>query len=374
LTLRTVDEIEGLSVLILEDSEGDFLILKQMLIENGFNTKHIRWVRSIAELSYNQEAFVLCDLNVEDSQGITTLQGVMRLVPKLGTSVIAFTGEDDEGIAQEAIHLGVQDYLIKGSFSKAFLRKTLLFAHERTKLLQDLYHQEGKTKAAEHNLKEEAMRGKRFQLQLLSSQLNPHFIFNAMSSIQHSVLLNNVEDTLAFISKFSSLMRQVLENSRKELITWSDEELFLTTYLDIERFRFENSFDYRFDIEEGLDAESLHIPPMMIQPYLENTVVHGLGNLKGRQGEVVISLRHENGHVVVTIMDNGVGRGKAIALRSLRVGSHVSRAMHINEQRVSLLNAVYQTDLFKVEVTDLMQDGKPSGTRVDLIIPISILS
>jgi len=370
-----VDEIEGLSVLILEDSEGDFLILKQMLIENGFKAKNIRWVRSIAELSYKQEAFVLCDLNVEDSQGITTLQGVMKIVPKLGTSVIAFTGEDDEGIAQEAIHLGVQDYLIKGSFSKAFLRKTLVFAHERTKLLQNLYYQERKTRAAEHNLEEEAMRGKRFQLQLLSSQLNPHFIFNAMSSIQHSVLLNNVEDTLAFISKFSSLMRQVLENSRKELITWSDEELFLTTYLDIERFRFENSFDYRFEIEDGLDDESLQIPPMMIQPYLENTVVHGIGNLKGRQGEIEISLRHEDEHVVVTIIDNGVGRPKAIELRSLRVGSeHVSRAMHINEQRVSLLNDVYHTDLFKVEVTDLTKDGEASGTRVDLIIPISVLS
>ncbi|MEQ9188748.1 MAG: histidine kinase [Cryomorphaceae bacterium] len=370
-----MDEIKGLSVLILEDSESDLMILKQMLIENGFNPKKIGWVSSIADFNYSDEAFILCDLNVEDSQGIATLKSVMDIVPKIGTSVIAFTGEDDEGIAQEAIHLGVQDYLIKGSFSKAFLRKTLLFAHERTKLLQDLYRQEKRTREAEHSLEEEAMRGKKFQLQLLSSQLNPHFIFNAMSSIQHSVLLTNVEDTLAFISKFSSLMRQVLENSRRELIPWSDEELFLTTYLDIERFRFENSFDYHFEVEDDLDSELLQIPPMMIQPYLENTVVHGIGNLKERRGKIEVILRQVDGHAVVTITDNGIGRVNAIKLRSLRVGKkHVSRAMHINEQRVSLLNDVYHTELFEVNVSDLMTNGQPSGTRVDLFIPTSILS
>ena len=109
---------------------------------------------------------------------------------------------------------------------------------------------------------------------------------------------------------------------------------------------------------------------MMIQPYLENKVVHGLGNLKDRKGLVTVMLTKVGDGTRVTITDNGVGREKAIELRRLRVGNeHVSRAMHINEERVSLLKDVYGSEDFKVEVTDLTNEKGSLGTQVDIYIP-----
>jgi CheY-like chemotaxis protein len=480
-------DFSSASISILEDSDSDFLVLQKMLLDLGFSSSSIFRCAALADYTYRNERFILCDLNLLDSFGLDTLKAVMSRIPEVGPSVIAFTGEDDEALAQEAIHLGVQDYLIKGSFSRGFLRKTLVFAYERSRLVRDLLLQERKTRDVEQTLEaifntvpsiivrfdsnycieyvnrgldpqapldtiigsylfdyiaieertmldvlmgelqagapmvsyqtvatdshgnakemlfrvsmlddrsfvliatdvsdlmharrlqeKETRQGKKFQLQLLGSQLNPHFVFNAMSAIQHAVLLNSIEDTLSFISTFSTLMRQVLENSRKELITWREERAFLTTFLEVERFRYEGKFDYAFDVDGKVDPDAFNLPPMLLQPYLENTVVHGVGNLKDRQGRVLIKVRCSENGVWVIIEDNGVGRDKAKVLRSLRVSSdHASRAMDINAERLTLLNDVYRTDEFQVILTDLKDEASQAlGTKVEIYIPSHLL-
>lgn len=479
-------KIENTSVLILEDNPGDYILLERMLIEIGFQQEALKWAKTLDEFEYAGEDFILCDLNLPDSEGINTLSKVIKVINGDGASIIVLTGHDDEVTAQAAIQLGAQDYLVKGSFSKTFLRKTFTFAFERSKLMKQLQTEKKKTAQieqyltavlstvpgvimrfneemvveyvnrsfdpnitttqiigssaldflrpqdrpyilkefdqlkrnfgmisihtlnvdvagqersalvrvsavdsqsfvliatdvselveAQQTLQEESMRVKSYQMQLLSSQLNPHFVFNAMSSIQHSILHNDVEVSLSFISSFSSLMRKVLENSRKELLTWDEELSFLKNYLDIEKFRFENKFEYEFEVDPQVDEESVYIPPMLIQPYLENTVVHGIGNLKLRNGKIKLKLAKTAETMVFSIEDNGVGRGKAMELKSLRVGAdHVSRAMTINKQRLQLLNDLYLSGDFKVKIDDLTDSlGNPSGTRIQIFFPAGI--
>ena len=217
-------------------------------------------------------------------------------------------------------------------------------------------------------LVEESDRSKIAQLKLLSSQLNPHFVFNAMSSIQHSVLFNSAEISLNIISNFSSVIRGVLENSRKELIDWKEEKNFLIKYLELEQFRFENKFDFNFiDSEIG---ESFYLPPMLIQPYVENAVIHGVGNLKDKKGEIRVSLSVDGESVIITVRDNGVGRKKAADLRNLRIGGHISRAMTISTQRLDLLNSFLDKDAYFVQVGDLFNnDGSSAGTEVKIYLP-----
>ncbi|MEX2596144.1 MAG: histidine kinase, partial [Salibacteraceae bacterium] len=209
------------------------------------------------------------------------------------------------------------------------------------------------------------------QLQLLSAQMNPHFIFNALSSIQHSILHNQMETSLNFISSFATLMRQVLENSRKKLISWNEEQSFLKNYLDIEKFRFEGKFCYQFKVDDDLFLENVYVPPMLIQPYLENTVVHGLAQLTERKGEVSISLFEKNNRMCIQLLDNGVGREKALKKRKLRIGeAHVSRAMSISQQRIELLNTVYNSTAFEVIIDDLYDtNGNANGTKVSIFFP-----
>lgn len=470
-------------LLIIEDSLTDMLILKRMLIELGFSRENISEAGKLADVKFADEDLVLSDLNLPDSTGRNTLEWVLKQTKGSGKTVIVLSGLSDEQLAQEAIQLGAQDYLIKGTFSSGVLKKTLTFAFERNRLIKNLeenqyqlsttkqylstilttapgtilrfnrdliieYHnrhlvglssetelvgksildfapEDEKDRALEnlrelvnkgetqyfegkqHNeagdvfhilyrasavgdgtfiivatditalvesrdeLQRQTLIGKETQLQLLSAQMNPHFIFNALSSIQHSVLHNNVEISLNFISSFSVLMRSVLENSRKPLIPWIEEREFLTRYLEIEQFRYEGKFEFQFVEDEDLDIEDISLPPMLIQPYLENTVVHGVGNLTDRNGKVIVALKKSGERYKISISDNGIGREKAIALKELREGSkHVSRAMSINRNRLELLNSVYESDAFEVKVIDLVDDNNvPQGTQIDVYIP-----
>lgn len=214
---------------------------------------------------------------------------------------------------------------------------------------------------------------KQFQSMLLSSQLNPHFIFNALSSIQYYVLDNNTELALAFVSSFSSLMRKVLENSRKPYISLKEEIAFLTQYLELERQRFGNKFDFAFHIDDEIDESETFLPPMLLQPHVENTVVHGLGNKK-EHGSLNIHISREEGKIKVEIQDDGIGRKKAMELKALRSGSqHKSRAMGITEARLALLNEL-EEDAFTLSIDDLFDnEGHPSGTRVTVQFPDSLM-
>lgn len=213
-----------------------------------------------------------------------------------------------------------------------------------------------------------------YQSMLLSSQINPHFIFNALNSIQYYILHESVEPALEFISEFSKLMRSVLGNSLHEQISISDEVDFLELYLDLEQKRYGDKFEYEIIVDERLDTDELQIAPMLLQPYVENTVVHGVGNLPSG-GLISIRFFEEEGCVKCTIMDNGVGRKRAEELKQLRIGGqrHQSMGMGITGTRLNLLNALGK-GRFDVEVEDLAgEDDQPKGTRITVTFPMWVV-
>lgn len=196
----------------------------------------------------------------------------------------------------------------------------------------------------------------------LRLQMNPHFIFNALNSIQSLISQKDEQTARFFLAKFSKLMRQTLENSRSELITLRDEIKALENYLSLEKFSSGDKFDYKIILEEGMDAEELRIPPMLIQPFVENAIIHGIKNL-GRRGELLISFSLQGDVLECSVVDNGIGREMANEIKSQQEQYHKSTALIVTQERLDILNKDQSAN--SLEIIDLKNDhGESAGTRV----------
>jgi len=203
----------------------------------------------------------------------------------------------------------------------------------------------------------------------LRQQMNPHFIFNTLNSIQYYMYQHDKLATNTYLTKFSSLMRKILENSSKTSIPLRDELDALTLYMDLERLRFKDKFIYEIAVDEEIDPLLYKVPTMLIQPYVENSICHGLMP-KGNEGLVKIDLKLQNNHLVCTIEDNGIGRKAAQEKKKIKDGNHNSMGTQIVSSRLELVNSLYGTDLHTV-YTDLKNDaGEAVGTRVEIHIPV----
>ena len=205
------------------------------------------------------------------------------------------------------------------------------------------------------------------EMQALRSQMNPHFIFNCLSSINRFILKNESEAASDYLTKFSRLIRMVLTNSKKDIIILDEELEMLKLYLEMERLRFKYSFDYNISFKNEIDPENIFIPPLLLQPFAENAIWHGLMNKEG-QGHLTVLLSKENNILSCIIEDNGVGRTKAAELRSKSVEKKKSFGLQITKERLALLNQDSDEPTF-FEVEDLYDyKGKASGTRIILKI------
>ncbi|MEX1003084.1 MAG: PAS domain S-box protein [Crocinitomicaceae bacterium] len=211
----------------------------------------------------------------------------------------------------------------------------------------------------------------KYQSRLLSSQLNPHFIFNALNSIQYYILENNQELTLHYLSAFSGLMRQTLNNSNLDFLSLSEELQFLRNYVELENNRFLEKFDYKIELDENIDPDSVCVPPMFIQPHIENAIIHGIGN-KSEKGKLRIRFYiQDEKQLICSITDDGVGRQKAMELRSLRSGAiHQPMVMSLTATRLNILNQL-EGEEFDVIVNDLIEpEGEIKGTEVLIRMPL----
>jgi len=203
----------------------------------------------------------------------------------------------------------------------------------------------------------------------LQQQMNPHFIFNTLNSIQYYMYQHDKMATNDYMSKFSRLMRKTLENSRFTAIPVKDELEALTLYLELEALRFKNKFNYTVTIDEDIDVVMHKIPTMLIQPYVENAICHGLMH-KEEQGTVSVDMRLEENTIVCTIHDNGIGREAALKIKNSNNGQHESLGTTITESRLKLVHSLYGSSM-KIEYQDLKsEDGTPQGTKVIIYIPI----
>jgi len=211
----------------------------------------------------------------------------------------------------------------------------------------------------------------RNELKALRAQMNPHFVFNSLNSIQHFILTNKTADAGKYLNKFARLMRVILNNSEKSLITVREELEYLQLYLELEEMRFEGKFKWTVDISDDIDVDYFEIPAMLLQPYVENAILHGLMPKIGG-GNLQIIMRLKENKLVCSIVDDGIGREKAREMRQLsNRKDHQSLGMKITHDRLELINRLHGSQL-SLTITDLYnEDGTPSGTRVDIFIPVS---
>jgi ligand-binding sensor domain-containing protein len=218
--------------------------------------------------------------------------------------------------------------------------------------------------------KQEALKRKALEAQqtALRAQMNPHFVFNSLNSIQHFIAENDERKALDYLSKFSRVIRRTLSASGKSAVLLSDEVEMLRHYLDLEKLRVDNAFNYTISIGENVKANEIELPPLLLQPYIENAIWHGVVPLK-IDGHILISFEQKSDLLVCTIDDNGIGRAAAKASKTNAM--HQSVGMLKTEERINLIGEFHHKSC-TVEIEDKKSEsGDALGTTVVLTLPIN---
>lgn len=211
-------------------------------------------------------------------------------------------------------------------------------------------------------IKQQRLANNLLALKSLRSQMNPHFIFNALNSVNSFIATNDERTANKYLSDFSHLMRSVLENSEEDFIPLKKEIELLDLYTKLEHFRFQDKFDYTINVDERVDVDEFQIPPMLLQPYIENAVWHGL-RYKTEKGHLNIEIQPKsNNEIAIVITDDGIGRERSKALKTANQKKQNSKGMNNIKKRVAILNEMYK-DKVDVTIADF-QDLKDVGTKV----------
>jgi hypothetical protein len=204
------------------------------------------------------------------------------------------------------------------------------------------------------------------EMKALRAQMNPHFLFNSLNSVKMLINKGNSADAKSYLTKYSKLIRQILEYSREKFIRLDEEMEMLSLYLDLEQVRFKN-FEYTIDVAPGLEADFIEIPPMLLQPFVENAIWHGLMNKPDDPRNLSIIVHQEKSNTVIIIEDNGIGRKQAQLLKSRKGSQRESLGLRIGQERIDILKEQYG-DGAKMQIIDL---ENPTGTRVVISLPVA---
>lgn len=209
-------------------------------------------------------------------------------------------------------------------------------------------------------------KNKEIALQSLRREMNPHFIFNSLNSVNQFISQNKELEANKYLTSYSHLMRNMMENSNKDFISLSSEIEQLKKYLDLEHLRFQDKFDYEITVDENLDTETTFVPNMLIQPHLENAIWHGL---RYRETKGLLQLRFgiKNNKISVVIDDDGIGLTKSAELKTRNQKVHQSRGLTNTKERISLLNELYKANI-AFSITE--KNSGTTGTLVEITFPI----
>ncbi|MEZ4898940.1 MAG: histidine kinase [Saprospiraceae bacterium] len=207
------------------------------------------------------------------------------------------------------------------------------------------------------------------ELQTLRAQMNPHFMFNSLNSIKNYILKNDPERSAQYLSNFAHLIRLILQHSREKWIPLKIELDTLLLYIELEKIRFREGFTYSCEVDENIDLNEVMLPPMILMPYVENAIWHGLLH-KEENRHLAIRIDRVEDQVVCIIEDNGIGRAMAAELKSRSATQYKSMGISINNDRIHLLNSMNAKGI-SIEILDKMDDiGVPAGTKVILKMPV----
>jgi ligand-binding sensor domain-containing protein len=225
-------------------------------------------------------------------------------------------------------------------------------------------------KQAEKRKTEYNRRIAELEAKALTNQMNPHFIFNSLNSVQHLIMEKEEKQALNFLADFATLMRQMLNNSRKSYISLEEEIAFLTRYIDLEKIRFADVFTYQFVLDDELKDYTIYIPPMIIQPIVENAIKHGLAPRNGH-GRLEVRLTLKNDMLYCSVDDDGIGWERANNIKSSRLIKHESTALSVIRERLQIIKS-FNGNIGKLEIIDKFKFGfgNKEGTLVEILIPI----
>ncbi len=208
------------------------------------------------------------------------------------------------------------------------------------------------------------------ELKALSSQMNPHFLFNSLNSIKSLINQNKNAEASTFIIRYSRLIRQILNNSRSKFVRLQEEVDVISLYLELEKLRLGESFTFEIDMDEDVGADFIEIPPALLQPYVENSIWHGLLNKEHGSKHLSIKIRKKEEFLEIRIKDNGIGRKASKAIQSQSMLKNKSLGTIISKERINLISDVYghESTVNFLDLTD--KDGQPSGTEVQILLHI----
>jgi len=203
----------------------------------------------------------------------------------------------------------------------------------------------------------------------LQAQMNPHFVFNSLNAIQQYIWEKDPEEATAYLARFAKLIRSVLDNSRRQFVTLEQDLTALNYYIELESLRFENKLEYQLVCNSDINQSEIQLPPMLIQPFVENAIIHGLQPLKSNGSLIITIAKGGKDFLHITIEDNGIGRQKAGQLKTAENRTHQSVAMQLTKERLEKMNGGEL--LNSIIIHDLIdENGNATGTRVEMNVPV----
>ena len=335
---------------------NDTLVLKDYTLPYDKNNISIYF--SGADLTgYNP----LFEYRVNEADWLKTDKNSIELSLAPGKYIIQIRGLKRDGTA--SVHSETISVYVKAPFWKSgvFWTITVLALFIISFIILENRNEEKRKAEVKKVITEKKLT--ELEMQALKAQINPHFIFNCLNSIKGFIFDKDFKQADKYLDKFSDLMRSTIDNSDASIISLQSEISYLDNYLQLEKLRFEEKFDYKITVTDEVDKEKCFVPAMLLQPYVENAIRHGMRFLENKKGQININVSTENKSLVCEIDDNGIGREKAAALKSKRHVEYQSKGMNISKRRAELYN-------IQQEVKDKKdKHGNAAGTTVTVRIP-----
>ncbi len=341
---------------IVEADKDDDLVVQKDATRKLSEVYNFKGDYSKALKSYQDYVALVDTLYIRKEQEISRAARYNREIASKQSRITGL--EQERELSQSKYDLAVteQELVIESNKRQKWIIYTLVFGMVLTALTAFFYFRSSKQQKLANNL---------LALKSLRSQMNPHFIFNALNSVNNFIAKSDERSANRYLTEFSTLMRSVLENSEEDFIPLTKELELLSLYVKLEHSRFPDKFDYKINVDERIDVAAFQIPPMLLQPYIENAIWHGL-RYKKEKGFLQIDLDYKNNHEIsIVITDNGIGRKKSAALKTQNQKQQKSKGMGNIKKRVAILNDMYKNKL-DVYITDLENNG--TGTKVQFTL------
>lgn len=333
------------------DSEDDLVVQKDATRKLSEIYKY-KGDYSRALESYQEYVALVDTLYVRKEQEISRAARFNREVAAKQSRITGLEQERELSQSKYDLALTEQQLIQENNKRQKWIIYSLIFGIILTALAAFFFYRSNQQQKLANNL---------LALKSLRSQMNPHFIFNALNSVNNYIAKSDERSANRYLSEFSTLMRSVLENSEEDFIPLSKELELLELYVKLEHSRFPDKFDYDIVVSDHLDIESYQIPPMLLQPYIENAIWHGL-RYKKEKGYLKIHLEQQDKETLeITIADNGIGRKKSAELKTKNQKKQKSKGMGNIAKRIAILNDMHKNRI-AIHISDLNLDG--TGTQV----------